>query len=310
MNEPGANATPARYRGRFAPSPTGPLHLGSLLAAVGSYLESRIRRGIWLVRVEDLDPPRIVPGAADDILRTLEACGMYWDGEVVYQSARDDAYHAALHELKQDGLLYPCACSRREIADSAVSGIEGYVYPGTCRAGLPEGKTARALRLDTRGATIEFDDALQGRIRHNLEAEIGDFVVYRADRVFAYQLAVVVDDAEQGITDVVRGADLLDSTPRQIYLQRLLGLATPRYIHLPVAVDGNGEKLSKQTLAPPLDAARPVPALVEALHFLGQQPPTELARASLDEFWQWAVQNWRIQRVPSTRQLPATHPRG
>ncbi len=299
-----------RYRGRFAPSPTGPLHFGSLVAATGSFLEARTRGGAWLVRMEDLDPPRIVPGAASDILRTLQACGMEWDGEVVYQSARSDAYHSALHRLREKGLVYPCACSRREIADSAVAGVEGLVYPGTCRAGLPPGKAARALRIDTRGAAAAFDDALQGRIAHDLEKESGDFVLYRADDVYAYQLAVVVDDTEQGITDVVRGADLLASTPRQIYLQRLLGLATPRYIHLPVAVNENGEKLSKQTLAPPLDAARPVPALVQALHFLGQQPPTELERASLDEFWQWAVQNWRMKRVPSTRQLPATHSRG
>ena len=293
-----------RYRGRFAPSPTGPLHFGSLVAAVGSYLEARIHRGEWLVRIEDLDPPRTVPGAADDILRTLDACGMHWDGEVIYQSARDDAYHAALHELKQRSLVYPCACSRREIADSAVSGIEGYVYPGTCRVGLPPGKTARALRLDTRGARTTFDDALHGRIKQDLEAEIGDFVVYRADRVYAYQLAVVVDDAEQGITDVVRGADLLDSTPRQIYLQRLLGLATPRYVHLPVAVNENGEKLSKQTLAPAIDPQRPVPQLAAALRFLGHEPP-HVGDHEVRSLWQWAQENWNAARLPRARTLPA-----
>lgn len=294
-----------RYRGRFAPSPTGPLHFGSLVAAMGSYLEAKSRGGEWRVRIEDLDPPRVVPGAADDILRTLETCGMRWDGAVVYQSACSDAYHAALHELRQRGVLYPCACSRREIADSGIAGIEGYVYPGTCRLGLPAGKAARALRVDTRGADIEFDDALQGRIAQNVETEIGDFVLYRFDRVFAYQLAVVVDDAEQGITDVVRGADLLDSTPRQIYLQRLLGLPAPRYAHLPVAVNEHGEKLSKQTLAPPVDAARPLPFLIEALRFLGQQPAPELASAGIEEFWQWAIANWRIGRVPRTRRITA-----
>ncbi|MDP2241439.1 MAG: tRNA glutamyl-Q(34) synthetase GluQRS [Burkholderiales bacterium] len=286
------------YRGRFAPSPTGPLHFGSLVAAVGSYLEAKTRGGDWLVRIEDLDPPREVPGAADDILRTLVACGMTWDGAVVYQGTRGDAYHAALHELRQLNRIYPCACSRREIADSAISGIEGYVYPGTCRTGLPPGKVARALRVDTRGAAIEFDDAVQGRMAQNLETEIGDFVLYRADRVFAYQLAVVVDDAEQGITHVVRGADLIDSTARQIYLQRLLGLPAPRYAHLPVAVNADGEKLSKQTLASPIDADRPLPHLVQALVFLGQQPPSDMASSSTRALWQWALENWRLERVP------------
>ncbi|OGA48398.1 MAG: tRNA glutamyl-Q(34) synthetase GluQRS [Betaproteobacteria bacterium RIFCSPLOWO2_12_FULL_62_58] len=294
-----------RYRGRFAPSPTGPLHFGSLVAAVGSYLEAKTHGGEWLVRIEDLDPPRVVPGAIDEILRTLEACGMHWDGDLVRQSSRDDAYHAALHELKQRGLVYPCACSRREITDSAVSGIEGHVYPGTCRAGLPSGKTARALRLDTRGARIEFDDALQGRIRQNIETETGDFIVYRADRVFAYQLAVVIDDAEQGITDVVRGADLLDSTPRQIYLQRLLGRVTPRYAHLPLAVNAQGEKLSKQTLAPAIDPRRPVPQLAATLRFLGHEPPHDLGDHDVSSFWQWAHENWDVARVPRARTLPA-----
>src|SRR5688572_24246508 len=248
----------ARYRGRFAPSPTGPLHFGSLVAAVGSFLEARTRGGDWLVRMEDLDPPRVAPGAAGDILRTLRACGMEWDGAVACQSARSEAYHAALHRLREQGKVYPCACSRREVADSAVAGVDGPVYPGTCRAGLPDGKTARALRVDTRGAAVAFDDAVQGHIEHDLEREFGDFVLYRADDVYAYQLAVVVDDAEQGITDVVRGADLLGSTPRQIHLQKLLGLGGPGYVHLPVAVNAAGEKLSKQTYAPPVDATNPV----------------------------------------------------
>ncbi|MBI4194672.1 MAG: tRNA glutamyl-Q(34) synthetase GluQRS [Betaproteobacteria bacterium] len=290
-------------RGRFAPSPTGPLHFGSLIAAVGSYLEARSRGGEWLVRVEDLDPPRVVPGAVGDILRALDACGMHWDGQVIYQSARSDAYHTALHELRQRSLIYPCACSRREIADSAVTGVDGFVYPGTCRAGLPAGKTARALRVNTRNAAIGFVDALQGRIRQDLETDVGDFIIYRADRVFAYQLAVVVDDAEQGITDVVRGADLLDSTPRQIYLQRLLGFATPRYAHLPVAVNAEGEKLSKQTFAPAIDPRRPVPQLVAALRFLGQEIPPALEQADVRSLWDWALGNWNLARVPRARSL-------
>lgn len=294
-----------RYRGRFAPSPTGPLHFGSLVAAVGSYLEAKTHGGEWLLRIEDLDPPRVAPGAADAILHALEACGMTWDGAICYQSTRSEAYHAALHELRRHARVYPCACTRREIADSAVEGIEGPVYPGTCRDGLPPGKTARALRVDTRGVKIEFDDALQGRIRQNVETEVGDFIVYRADHVFAYQFAVVVDDAEQGVTDVVRGADLLDSTPRQIYLQRLLGLPQPRYAHLPVAVNAAGEKLSKQARATPVDTSAPVRPLLAALRFLGHEPPRELADADLATFWQWAIGNWRLARVPRARSLPA-----
>jgi len=294
-----------RYRGRFAPSPTGPLHFGSLVAAAGSYLEARAHGGDWLVRMEDLDPPRVAPGAADEILHALKACGMQWDGEIVRQSARSNAYHAALHRLREKKRVYPCACSRREIADSAIAGIEGPVYPGTCRAGLTPGKIARALRLSTQGATIAFNDALQGRISHDLEKEFGDFVLLRADDVYAYQLAVVVDDAEQGITDVVRGADLLGSTPRQIYLQQLLGLPRPRYAHLPVVVNGAGEKLSKQTFATPIDAANPLPALVATLEFLGQQPPRELARATVKELWNWALKNWSLARVARAATIPA-----
>jgi glutamyl-Q tRNA(Asp) synthetase len=299
------SARPIRYRGRFAPSPTGPLHFGSLVAAVGSYLEARARGGEWLVRMEDLDPPRVVPGAADEILRALEACGMAWDGTVACQSARSAAYHSALHRLRTRGVVYPCACSRREIADSAVAGIEGHVYNGSCRGGPPAGRRARAQRVDTRGAVIAFDDTLQGHVAHDLERDIGDFVVYRADQVYAYQLAVVIDDAEQGVTDVVRGADLLDSTSRQIYLQRLLNLPSPRYAHLPVAVNEAGDKLSKQTLAAPVDAAHPVRALAAALRFLGQGPPAGLARASLRDFWDWALENWNLARVPRVRSAPA-----
>jgi len=295
----------AHYRGRFAPSPTGPLHFGSLVAALGSFLEARTRGGDWLVRMEDLDPPRVAPGAADDILRALRAYGLQWDGAVARQSERSDAYHGALHRLRQAGRVYPCVCSRREIADSAVAGIEGPVYPGTCRAGIAAGKTARALRLSTQGVAIDFDDAVQGRIAHDLERASGDFVLYRADEVYAYQLAVVVDDAEQGITDVVRGADLLGSTPRQVYLQALLGLPRPRYAHLPVAVNASGEKLSKQTFAPPLDVSQPLPALVAVLDFLGQHPPPELARGTLTELWDWALKNWRLENVPRIRSAAA-----
>jgi glutamyl-Q tRNA(Asp) synthetase len=293
-----------RYRGRFAPTPSGPLHFGSLVAAVASYLEARRHGGEWLVRIDDLDPPRVAPGAADDILRTLAACGLTWDGEVVRQSRRSEAYHAALHQLRRDHLLYPCACSRRDIADSALAGVEGPVYPGTCRSGLTRQRPARALRLDTRDGSIAFEDALQGPVAQNIAADIGDFVLYRADRVFSYHLAVAIDDAQQGITDIVRGADLLPSTARQILLQRLLRLPTPRYAHLPIAVDQRGEKLSKQTGAAPVDAGNPLPALIKSVQFLGHSPP-QAAGGSREEFWRWAMAEWRLERVPRERARPA-----
>lgn len=297
------------YRGRFAPSPTGPLHFGSLVAAVGSFLEARSRGGLWLLRMEDLDRPREQPGARDAILRALDACGLQWDGPVATQTRRGDAYHAALHRLAHADAAYPCACTRREIADSAIAGIEGPVYPGTCRGGLSHGRRPRALRVLTEGAApVTFADALQGKVTQDVAREVGDFVIYRADRVVAYQLAVVVDDALQGITDVVRGADLLHSTPRQILLQRLLGVPTPRYAHLPVAVNAAGEKLSKQTRAAPVDAAEPVPALVAAMRFLGHPAPAGLERGGVAEFWQWALEAWSLERVPRVAALPAQAP--
>lgn len=289
------------YRGRFAPSPTGPLHFGSLVAAVASYLEAKTRGGEWLVRMEDLDTPRTLPGAADDILRTLEAFGMHWDGSVLYQSTRNDAYRTALDHLQQQGLLYGCACTRREIADAALHGIDGPLYPGTCRNGLPPGRIARATRVRTTGAHIAFDDAIQGPITQDVERDLGDFVLQRADGLFAYQLAVVVDDAEQGITDIVRGADLLDSTPRQIWLQRLLGLATPRYAHVPVAVNAQGEKLSKQTRAPALDRGHPTPMLARSLRFLGQRLPVELDHGPITDLWGWALRHWTPRSIPASR---------
>lgn len=305
MSSSPASATAVPRRGRFAPSPTGPLHFGSLVAAVGSYLDAKSGGGEWLLRMEDLDQPRAEPGAADSILRALEALGMAWDGPVLYQSSRDEAYRAALDKLKARGLVYPCACSRREIADSAVAGIDGPVYPGTCRKGLLPGRSVRAERLLTSGEPVGFEDAVQGRIVHNIERQIGDFVLKRADGFYAYQLAVVVDDAEQGISDVVRGADLLDSTPRQIYLQRLLGYAEPRYAHLPVAVNVVGEKLSKQTLAPPVTTDEPVATLNAALRFLGQVPVTDCAPGDLRAFWPQAIAGWRIDCVPRQRTQPA-----
>ena len=303
-SSPAPAATPAS-RGRFAPSPSGPLHFGSLVAAVGSYLDARSGKGAWLLRIDDLDRQRTVPGAADAILRALETLGMQWDETVLYQSTRDDIYHAALDILKKRDLVYPCSCSRREIADSAVGGIDGPVYPGTCRKGLLAGRAARAERLRTQGARVEFSDRIQGRLVHDIERQIGDFVLKRADGQYAYQLAVVADDAAQSITDVVRGADLLDSTPRQIWLQQQLGFATPRYAHLPVAVNVVGEKLSKQTLARAIDTSLPVPLLNSVLEFLGQTLIEDCAPEDTASFWKRAIAGWRIARVPRQRTLPA-----
>lgn len=291
------------YRGRFAPSPTGPLHFGSLVAAVGSYLDARTQDGAWLLRVEDIDTPRTVPGAADDILRTLERFGFAWDGPVLYQSTRYDAYAAALARLADSGCAYPCACSRREIADSGtLPGIDGgLVYPGTCRTGLPPGRAPRAWRLRVPAEPVAFIDRVQGPVVQQLAEQVGDFVLRRADGLWAYQLAVTVDDEFQGISEIVRGADLLDSTPRQIWLQQRLGYATPAYAHLPVVTNTAGEKLSKQTLAPALDVAEAAGELVAALRFLGQPVPAGLERSTPGEVWKWAFAHWDFSAIPRCR---------
>jgi glutamyl-Q tRNA(Asp) synthetase len=283
------------YVGRFAPSPTGALHFGSLLAALASWLDARRAGGRWLVRMEDLDAPRVMPGAADAILRQLESFGLQWDGAVVHQSARLDLYQDAIARL--DARCYPCACTRKELEDSALAIDGSRIYPGTCRDGLAPGKAARATRLRTSDEAIRFTDRAQGEMSQSLEREIGDFVVRRADGQFAYQLAVVVDDAAQGVTDVVRGADLLDSTARQIYLQRLLGYPTPRYLHLPVATNAKGEKLSKQTQAVDASAAD-IPG---ALRFLGMNPPSGLAPRELPG---WASEHWDPSLIPRARSIP------
>jgi glutamyl-Q tRNA(Asp) synthetase len=284
------------YRGRFAPSPTGPLHFGSLVAAVASFLDARAAGGEWLVRIEDVDEGRTVPGAAEAILRALESLGLTWDGEPVWQSRRKDLYEAALAQLRALGLLYRCRCSRKEIADSGLRGPEGAVYPGTCRALALGEEVPGAVRILIADAEVAFVDRAQGGISHNIAREIGDFVVKRRDGLHAYQLAVVVDDAAQGVTDVVRGADLLWSTPRQIALQRSLGLPTPRYMHVAVATDARGEKLSKQTLAPaivPGDRA----ALLAALAFLGQ-PAADAG--SPEAILALAVRDWHPSAIPRT----------
>ncbi|MBT8116493.1 MAG: tRNA glutamyl-Q(34) synthetase GluQRS [Gammaproteobacteria bacterium] len=292
------------YRGRFAPSPTGPLHFGSLVAALGSYLDARHNRGEWLVRVEDLDPPREVAGAAYSILHTLEAFGLEWDGPVVYQSMRNELYDTALEQLARNGKLYGCACTRKEIADSSIKG-QGTIYPGTCRNGLPAGRTARSVRVRVDDACIRITDRLQGIVEQSLADEVGDFVLRRADQLVAYQLAVVIDDAEQGITDVVRGADLLDSTPRQYYLQQQLGLPAPRYLHLPVAVNASREKLGKQTHARAVQPDAGNRILIAALTFLQQALPDDAAMAGQAELLQWATVHWNVDALPRKRLQPA-----
>ena len=287
------------YIGRFAPSPTGPLHAGSLVAAVASLLDARAHQGRWLIRIEDVDEGRSAAGAAEAILALLASLGMHSDGEVVWQSRRTALYQAAYERLREGGHTYPCGCKRREIVDSrlGLAPDGAAIYPGTCRHGLAPGRSMNSLRVRVPGAEdgadlVGFDDRYAGHMEQRLASESGDFVLKRGDGFWAYQLAVVVDDAEQGVTDVVRGADLIDSTPRQIYLQRLLSVPTPRYLHLPVVRNANGEKLSKQTGALailPGDEQAAVKALHDAAAFLG----LGLApAASIAAFWEAAVPAW------------------
>jgi len=291
-DKPGATG----YRGRFAPSPTGSLHFGSLVAALGSYLDARARQGQWLVRMEDLDRTREVKGAADEILRTLDRFGFEWDGEVLYQSRRTEAYAGALDGLLREDLAYACGCTRKEINLAATTGLEGAIYPGTCSRGLPPGRKGRAIRLRTLNRTVNLADRIQGCLQQDLARDIGDFVIRRADGYHAYQLAVVVDDAWQGINQIVRGADLLTSTPRQLHLQNLLQLPHPAYAHLPLAVDEMGRKLSKQSRDAPVETARPLQSLLQALAHLGQALPPETP-ADLREFWTWAIAHWDPLRI-------------
>lgn len=286
----------AVYRGRFAPSPTGDLHAGSLVAALASWLDARAHAGIWLVRIEDLDPPREEAGAARRNLATLAAFGLASDELPVFQSTRGELYQPALDGLVDAGLVYGCACSRREIvAAQQRLGLRAHVYPGTCRGGTGQ-RPVRALRVRVPDETVQFNDRACGRYAQDLAREVGDFIVRRADGFWAYQLAVVVDDAEQGITDVVRGADLLDNTPRQIWLQHVLALPTPRYLHVPVLTNLRGEKLSKQTGAAALDTRRPLAELERAWRHLGFAP---LGANTVDAFLRTAVELWRERWRPA-----------
>lgn len=284
--------------GRFAPSPTGPLHFGSLVAAVASYCDAKSRGGQWLLRIEDVDQTRYVAGASEEIIHTLQRYGFVWDGDILYQSQRSEYYQTALAQLHQRGLAYPCTCSRKEIADSStLLGIEGAIYPGTCLQHPTKPGAAAAWRIKTDTQTITFADQIQGQQHHQMASDIGDFVVKRADELFSYQLAVVVDDALQGVTHVVRGADLLNSTTRQIYLQQLLGYPTPVYAHIPLVFNADGQKLSKQTLATALPDDNVVPTLIAALTFLQQTLPAHAQSLSLAELWQWAVAHWQLPKI-------------
>lgn len=282
------------YRGRFAPSPTGLLHFGSLVTALASYLDARQHLGKWLVRIDDLDRLRERPGSAARILSTLEQFGMHWDEEIVYQSRRRRLYQEALEALRTTGEIYGCNCSRKEIARVAAAGIEGLIYPGSCRNRNIKLTASHSLRLHTHDSEIRFDDRIQGAVMQRIESEVGDFIVRRGDGIYAYQLAVAVDDAEQGITDVVRGEDLLLSTPRQIYIQQLLKLPQPAYAHLPLVTNADGSKLSKSSDAWPVDTRDPVKTLNRALHFLGQQ---QIEAESIGEFWPAAIAGWNVEAV-------------
>ena len=282
------------YIGRFAPSPTGPLHLGSLYTALAGFLQARSRQGKWLLRIDDLDTPRNIKGSADSILKTLDAFGLHWDDSVVYQSQHLDAYDEILNELAKDNLIYPCTCSRKTLTD---------IYSGLCRNKQPSYNSPYALRIKTDERIISFHDELQGLISDNLAGQHGDFILKRKDRIIAYQFAVVVDDDRQQINHIVRGFDLLDSTPRQIYLQQILGFATPGYMHVPVIIDEHGYKLSKQTRATAVDSKTPHIVIFRLLNLLKQNPPCELQYAPTTEQLNWAIDHWNPTQLKNSRAI-------
>jgi glutamyl-Q tRNA(Asp) synthetase len=287
-----SNNNPTTYKGRFAPSPTGAVHYGTLVAAVGSYLQAKKNNGEWIIRMEDVDTTRRVKGSDSEILKTLEAFGFQWQGEIVYQSQRTELYKHALEQLISQKLIFPCLCSRKQLVK-----IDSSIYPGTCRSRLPPETNPHALRIHANDIDITFNDYVMGRQTQNIKHECGDFIIKRRDGLFAYQLAVVVDDALQGITEVVRGADLLSSTNRQIYLQQQLNYATPLYCHLPLAVDKKGNKISKSAGTARVDIRHKEKLLISVFTFLGQPVPNDLEKSSLDDIWKWAIQNWDVQLV-------------
>ncbi len=289
-----------RYRGRFAPSPTGPLHFGSLVSALASYLDAKASQGEWLVRIEDIDPPREQAGAAKLILKALEYYGLHWDQPIIYQSSRHTIYQDYIEYLRKQQQAYPCTCSRKELS------IFHGQYPGTCRNQRTLPASPFAIRLKTESTPVNFIDKIQGAQSFNLEEEGGDFIIKRKDGLFAYQLAVVIDDTLQGITHILRGSDLLDSTPRQYYLQSVLGFSHPSYAHIPVIVASDGKKLSKQNLATPLPLEHPQPVLIRALHALNQSPPPELIGAKVSEIIAWATRHWDSRIIPQSMTIPET----
>jgi glutamyl-Q tRNA(Asp) synthetase len=293
-----------RYIGRFAPSPTGPLHFGSLYTALASFLQARSQRGLWRLRIDDLDAPRNAPGAASAILKTLENFGLHWDDEVIYQSRQIAVYRAALTRLETGGFLYRCICTRSVLArHQCEHPHNAHLYPGFCRNTLSGGNAdiPHALRVKTDPCLVRFHDALQGLVEHPLDELHGDFIVLRRDNVIAYHLAAAVDDRQERITEVVRGYDLLDSTPKQLYLQQLLGYSSPSYMHVPVIVDTHGQKLSKQSHAEAVDRDGAKTRLFDALVLLRQRPPMELRGAPIAELLAWAIAHWNPERLKNRR---------
>ena len=287
------------YVGRFAPTPSGDLHLGSLYTAVASFLDARVHRGHWLLRVEDLDRPREIAGSADGILRTLERFGFEWDGAIIRQYERAALYEEALSALRGQHLTFACSCSRAQLEDDLR-------YPGTCRTRQIAPGTAAAVRVRADPGQVQFTDLIQGTYRQNVADAVGDFILRRRDQIYAYVLAVTVDDAAQGVTRIVRGADLLDNTPRQIYLQRLLGLPEPSYAHVPVLTEADGGKLAKSRRSVRLSAESPLPQLLSVFSLLGLKPPPALASATIAEAWGWAITQWDLNRVPKRLDLPVS----
>ncbi|UYZ84076.1 tRNA glutamyl-Q(34) synthetase GluQRS [Entomomonas sp. E2T0] len=291
---------PKPYIGRFAPTPSGGLHLGSLVAALASYLDAKAANGKWLIRIEDIDPPREVVGATENILRTLEAYGFEWDGEILYQSSRLADYELVIDKLFNNGLAYACTCSRKQ--------LENYsIYPNFCRDALKPRLDA-AIRIRVPELIYQFIDRVQGNFSQHLGQEVGDFIIKRRDGFFAYQLAVVLDDSEQGITDIVRGADLLDSTPRQLYLQELLGFSMPKYLHVPILLDVNGHKLSKTQCSPILPIVEASKLLITALEVLGQPVETNLYKETPQQILNYAITNWCVDLIPKNQFMVYTHP--
>jgi glutamyl-Q tRNA(Asp) synthetase len=295
-----------QYIGRFAPSPSGSLHFGSLIAATASYLCAKSVNGKWLLRIEDIDKFRVKENSISSIIATLESYGYQWDDNILYQSQRSDAYQDALNSLGK--LVYPCTCTRKFLQKQVPARTYGYIYPGYCRKQISNPDASQfAMRLRTNNTTIYFDDYLQDRIYQDIETEVGDFIIKRSDNIFSYQLAVVVDDEYQQISEVVRGSDLLDNTPRQLYLQQCLGYQQPSYLHFPTAITPDGKKLSKQNHSPEVDTQQKRQTILKTLNFLGQQAPSIEQFSSLEDIWNWAIKNWDRDKIPAQMTLPENY---